>query len=160
VTTRTATTRTVAPTASTTVAPPRRRCDRRPSGGPTSPTPTAGWCATPGGTSSAEPATPVTVARSAGPRAYRLRPPPDPDEPPPRPSKAPWRRARQAKLRTEEAKAESGRRTWTVEPVFGIRKSALGFTRFHRRGLAKVKSGWQALAHADDCARRHELVAA
>jgi hypothetical protein len=29
-----------------------------------------------------------------------------------------------------------------IEPVFGIIKSAIGFTRFHLRGLANVTAEW------------------
>ena len=38
----------------------------------------------------------------------------------------------QAKLETEDAKARYAKRKQTVEPVFGISKSAMGFRRFHR----------------------------
>ena len=45
-------------------------------------------------------------------------------------------------LQTEDAKAKYRRRKCTVEPVFGIIKSVLGFTRFHLRGLENVKLEW------------------
>ena len=102
----------------------------------------------------------VAVSRSTEPRAYDFRPPPDPTKPPPRPPKAPWRLAMQAKLRTETAKAKYRKRKSTVEPVFGILKSVLGFTRFHLRGLAKVKIEWQLLTLAYNCKRLHKLMAA
>ena len=41
----------------------------------------------------------------------------------------------QAKLETEDAKKLYSRRKQTVEPVFGIIKAAIGFTRFRLRGL-------------------------
>lgn len=99
----------------------------------------------------------VAVDRSEAQRPYDFRPPPAPDKPPPRPPKAPWRRAMRAKLRAEAAKAKYDRRKWTVEPVFGILKSVLGFTRFHLRGLANVKSEWQLLTLAYNCKRLHKL---
>lgn len=40
------------------------------------------------------------------------------------------------------------RRKQTVEPVFGIIKAALGFTRCHRRGLANVQAEWSLIALA------------
>jgi hypothetical protein len=43
--------------------------------------------------------------------------------------------AMKAKLETEEGKARYARRQQSVEPVFGIIKSAMGFTRFRLRGL-------------------------
>jgi hypothetical protein len=63
----------------------------------------------------------------------------------------------QAKLETQDAKARYARRKQTVEPVFGIIKSGLGFTRFHLRGLAKVASEWTLIALADNCRRLHRL---
>jgi hypothetical protein len=54
-------------------------------------------------------------------------------------------------------KAQYKRRKWTVEPVFGILKSVLGFTRFHLRGLANVKSEWQLPTRAYNCKRLHKL---
>jgi hypothetical protein len=70
---------------------------------------------------------------------------------------APWRLAMLAKLETPDAKARYARRKQTVEPVFGIIKSALGFTRFHLRGLAKVISEWTLVALAYNCRRLHRL---
>jgi hypothetical protein len=98
----------------------------------------------------------AAVDRSEAPRPYDFRPPPACDEPPPRPPTAPWRRAMRAKLRLEAAKAKSKRRKWTVEPVFGILESVLGFTRFHLRGLANVKSECQLLTLAYNCKRLHK----
>ena len=100
----------------------------------------------------------VAVSRRTELRAYDFRPPPDPAKPPPRPPKAPWRLAMQAKLQTEAAKAKYRKRKSTVEPVFGILKSVLGFTRFHLRGLAKVKLEWQLLTLAYNCKRLHRLM--
>jgi hypothetical protein len=49
------------------------------------------------------------------------------------------------------------RRKQTAEPVFGIINSALGFTRFHLRGLAKVATEWTLIALACNCRRLHRL---
>jgi transposase len=43
---------------------------------------------------------------------------------------------------TAAGKELYGKRKETVEPVFGIIKEALGFRRFHLRGLAKVNLEW------------------
>jgi transposase len=50
--------------------------------------------------------------------------------------------AMEHRLRTEEGAAAYALRSQTVEPVFGIIKSALGFRRFSRRGLAAGESEW------------------
>ena len=42
----------------------------------------------------------------------------------------PWRIAMKATLETDDVKATYKNRKETVEPVFGIIKSAMGFTRF------------------------------
>ena len=62
-----------------------------------------------------------------------------------------------AKLETQDAKARYARRKQTVEPVFGIIKAALGFTRFHLRGLANVAAEWTLIALAYNCRRLHRL---
>jgi transposase len=46
------------------------------------------------------------------------------------------------RLRTPEGRALYGRRKCTVEPVFGIIKSVLGFRQFHLRGLKAVSGEW------------------
>jgi hypothetical protein len=64
------------------------------------------------------------------------RPPPEPK--PERRITEPWRRrAMKAKLESEGGKARYKKRKQTVEPVFGIIKSAIGFTRFHLRARKK-----------------------
>ena len=70
----------------------------------------------------------VAIARTQ-PRPYDFRPPPKPK--PERRIREPWRLAMKAKLESEEGKARYRKRQQTVEPVFGIIKSAIGFTRFH-----------------------------
>ncbi|WP_413206157.1 transposase [Rhodospirillum sp. A1_3_36] len=48
-------------------------------------------------------------------------------------------------------------RKQTVEPVFGVIKSALGFRTFRLRSLEKVKSEWTLVALADNCKRMAKL---
>jgi hypothetical protein len=54
----------------------------------------------------------------------------------------PWRIAMQAKLQTEDGKNRYKRHKQTVEPMFGIIKSAMGFVRFPLRGLVNVANEW------------------
>jgi hypothetical protein len=63
----------------------------------------------------------------------------------------------QAKLETQDAKARCAHRKQTVEPVFGIITSALGFTRFHLRCLANTAAEWTLIALAYNCRRLHRL---
>ena len=89
-----------------------------------------------------------------------------PSEPPPaEPAKAPkkqasYREASQAvRARMKAQSASEAGQAWlslrrtTVEPVFGLIKSVLGFRRFHLRGLAKVNVEWQLVAAAFNCRR-------
>lgn len=94
----------------------------------------------------------VAVSRPEGERAYDFRPPKPETKPPPE-IKAPWRLAMQAKLQTDEAKAKYRRRKCTVEPVFGIIKNVLGFTRFHLRGIENVTTEWLLVTLAYNCKR-------
>jgi hypothetical protein len=64
------------------------------------------------------------------------------------------------KLQTEPAREQYRKRKQTVEPVFGIIKSILGFTRFHRRRLENVKSKWTLATLAYNCKRLSRLIAA
>ena len=97
----------------------------------------------------------VAIGRTQPHRPYDFRPPPEPKTP----SRItePWRRAMQAKLETPAARARYALRKQTVEPVFGIIKSALGFTRFRLRGLAKVSTESTLVALAYNCRRLHTL---
>ena len=65
----------------------------------------------------------------------------------------------QAKLKTDNAKARHAKRQQTVEPVFGIIKSAVGFCRFHLRGRHNVATEWLLIALAYNCRRLHRLQA-
>ena len=62
-----------------------------------------------------------------------------------------------AKLQTDHAKALYARRKQTVEPAFGIIKSAMGFVRFRLRGIHNVAAEWTLAALAYNCRRLHRL---
>jgi transposase len=97
----------------------------------------------------------VAIARTQPHRPYDFRPPPEP-RPAPR-ILEPWRLTMKAKLESEAGKARYKKRQQTVEPVFGIIKSAMGFTRFHLRGIHKVAAEWLLVALAYNCRRLHNL---
>jgi hypothetical protein len=97
----------------------------------------------------------VAIARTQPHRPYDFRPPPEPK--PERRIAEPWRLAMKAKLESEHGKACYKKRKQTVEPVFGIIKSAMGFTRFRLRGLQKVALEWLLVALAYNCRRLHRL---
>jgi len=65
-----------------------------------------------------------------------------------------------AKLETEDGKSRYKQRKQTVEPVFGIIKAAIGFVRFHLRGLGNVANEWRLIALAYNCRRLARLRAA
>jgi len=94
----------------------------------------------------------VAVSRPDNQRVYDFRPP-KPDAKPPREPKAAWRITMREKLQTDAAKAKYKRRKYTVEPVFGIIKNVLGFTRFSLRGIEKVKTEWLLVTLAYNCKR-------
>jgi hypothetical protein len=98
---------------------------------------------------------PVAIGRTQPHRPYDFRPPPDPEAP--RRIRKPWRPKMQAKPETPDAKAPYALRKQTVEPVFGIIKAALGFTRFHLRGIANAAAEWTLIALAYNCRRLHRL---
>ena len=98
----------------------------------------------------------VAVARTQPHRPYDFRPPPEAK--PERRIAEPWRLAMKAKLDSEDGKARYKKRKQTVEPVFGIIKSAMGFTRFHLRGRQKVVAEWLLVALAYNCRRLHNLL--
>jgi transposase len=100
----------------------------------------------------------VAIARTQPHRPYDFRPPPEAK--PKRRITEPWRIAMKAKLETEDGKARYKKRKQTVEPAFGIVKSAMGFTRFHLRGLNNAAAEWLLTALAYNCRRLHRLRAA
>jgi hypothetical protein len=65
-----------------------------------------------------------------------------------------------AKLETDDAKALYAKRKQTVEPAFGIIKSAMGFVRFRLRGIHNVAAEWTLATLAHHCRRLHCLTAA
>jgi len=101
----------------------------------------------------------IAIAREQAKRPYDFRPPPARDTPPEAVT-ARWRRDMITRLQTDPAKAQYKKRKQTVEPVFGILKSVPGFTRFHLRGLEKVKAEWILVTLACNCRRITNLRAA
>jgi hypothetical protein len=59
------------------------------------------------------------------------------------------------RLKTAEGKAKYKLRQQTVEPVFGIIKSVLGFRQFLLRGLEKVSLEWELVCLAYNLKRLH-----
>jgi transposase len=59
------------------------------------------------------------------------------------------------RLKTAEGKARYKLRQQTVEPVFGIIKSVMGFRQFLLRGLEKVELEWQLVCLAYNLKRLH-----
>lgn len=70
-----------------------------------------------------------------------------------------FRKGMEACMKSQRGRGSQQLRATTVEPVFGWIKNTLGFTRFHLRGLAKVKLEWElmCLAHNIQLLHRHEL---
>jgi hypothetical protein len=93
----------------------------------------------------------VAIGRTQPHRHYDFRPPPT--EKAARQIKEPWRIAMKAKLETDNAKAFYKKCKQTVEPVFGIIKSAIGFVRFRLRGISNVAAEWKLVALAYNCKR-------
>jgi transposase len=100
----------------------------------------------------------VAIGRTQPHRPYDFRPPPKPTAA--RRITEPWRLAMKAKLETDDAKTLYKKRKQTVEPVFGIIKSVLGFVRFRLRGLQNVATEWTLIALAYNCRRITRLQAA
>ncbi|MCP1272043.1 transposase, partial [Acetobacter cerevisiae] len=100
----------------------------------------------------------VAIGRPRARRPYDFRPPPENTEP--RRITEPWRLAMKDRLETTEAGDVYRLRKQTVEPVFGIIKSIMGFRRFSLRSLAKVTTEWTLVALAYNCKRMARLHAA
>jgi len=62
-----------------------------------------------------------------------------------------------AKLQSESGRRMYAKRKQTVEPVFGIIKSAMGFVRFLLRGLEKVRGEWALVCLAYNLKRLFTL---
>ena len=99
----------------------------------------------------------VAIGHTQPHRPYDFRPPPKAKTS--RRITEPWRIAMKARLETDDAKAHYKKRKQTVEPVFGIIKSAIGFTRFRLRSLPKATIEWTLIALAYNCRRIHRLQA-
>ena len=65
--------------------------------------------------------------------------------------------ARRHRLKITAGKALCKLRQQTVEPVFGLIKSAMGFRQFRLRGAAKVSPEWTLVCLASNLRRRHTL---
>ncbi len=78
-------------------------------------------------------------------------------EPPPLSSDAGPIEAMAHRLSTREGRAIYAQRKSTVEPVFGIIKSVLGFRQFHLRGLDDVSGEWTLVSMAWNLKRLFNL---
>jgi hypothetical protein len=61
------------------------------------------------------------------------------------------------RLKTQSGKAAYAKRKSTIEPVFGIIKSVLGFRQFLLRGLDAVKGEWDLVCIAFNLKRLYAL---
>lgn len=100
----------------------------------------------------------IAISRQQHERPYDFRPTPGQGKPP-KAITAQWRLDMIDKLQAEPAREQYRKRKQTVEPVFGIIKSILGFTRFHLRGLENVKSEWTLTTLAYNCKRLSKMMA-
>jgi transposase len=64
--------------------------------------------------------------------------------------------AMEHRLRTPEGAAAYAKRSHTIEPVFGDRKTNRGFTHFRRRGLPAVSSEWAFMHLTGNLAKLHK----
>jgi len=78
-------------------------------------------------------------------------------EPPPLTDRATIRDAARHRLRTRAGRRIYGQRKATIEPAFGIIKSAIGFRQFLLRGIDKVRGEWKIIATAYNLKRLHTL---
>jgi IS5 family transposase len=79
------------------------------------------------------------------------------DEPEPPAANASVQEVMRHRLKTTAGKALYKLRQQTVEPVFGIIKSVLGFRQFRLRGLEKVSLEWTLVCLAYNLKRLHRL---
>lgn len=77
--------------------------------------------------------------------------------PPPCPQDADAVAAMAHRLRTAEGKAIYAKRKATVETVFGVIKEAMGFRRFHLRGLNAAQGEWNLVCMAWNLKRMYAL---
>ncbi len=99
----------------------------------------------------------IALEREQARRPYDFRPPKARSKPPPR-VREPWRLQMLERFRSRSAKDKYKRRKSSVEPVFGIIKSVLGFRHFHLRGLEKVSREWCLVALAYNCKRLSNML--
>jgi transposase len=78
-------------------------------------------------------------------------------EPPAVPEGSPVLEVLQQRMKTKAGKAKYKLRQQTVEPVFGIIKSVIGFRRFLLRGLEKVSLEWTWVSVAYNLKRLHRM---
>jgi transposase len=97
---------------------------------------------------------PVTSEYGNSERRYDFRPP---SEKKPRAVTDPRLVAMQAKMQNKEARRRYAKRKQTVEPVFGIIKSVMGFRNFRLRGLARVSLEWTLTTLAYNVKRLYAL---
>ncbi len=102
----------------------------------------------------------VLVATGTGGRRRQHDFRPQKAQTPSKEPKAEWLRAMAVKLASDDGRALYKLRQQTVEPVFGIVKSVLGFSHFSLRGLDKVAGEWDLMALAYNCKRLHKLTMA
>lgn len=98
---------------------------------------------------------PVTSEDGNNVRRYDFRPP---KEKKPKTVDDPRLVAMQTKMQTPEARERYAKRKQTVEPVFGIIKSVLGFRHFHLRGLERVSTEWSLVTLAYNVKRLYALM--
>lgn len=89
-------------------------------------------------------------------RRYEFRPP-KATQRPSKPLTDPRLLAMRAKLQTPEGKTLYAKRKYTVEPVFGTIKAAMGFRQFLLRGFEKTSGEWALVCLAYNCKRLHRL---
>jgi transposase len=82
------------------------------------------------------------------------------EDPAPPAAAAPFAERMRHRVATKAGRARYKLRQQTVEPVFGIIKEALGFRRFHLRGLAKAALEWTLVTLAYNVRRLHRMGAA
>lgn len=78
-------------------------------------------------------------------------------EPVPPPDDAPVKEKMAFRLKTQAGRTVYKKRKETVEPVFGIIKTILGFRGFLLRGLDKVSIEWDLITAAYNFKRLHKL---
>jgi hypothetical protein len=95
----------------------------------------------------------IAVARDEHPPDWRKRH----SEPAPLPANATPMQALSHRLKTKAGRALYALRKQTVEPVFGIIQSVMGFRQFSLRGLKKVTGEWTLVCLAWNLKRMAKL---